>query len=569
MPEITGIDRELIESTMRKAHIPGVSIAYRDGKTTIPSTTNIGTTDTRDTSIVSDVQDDTVFGAASLSKPAFAYLVLKLIDKGVLKDSHNRAIGLDTPLHDSLSLDAFFQKHGEKGRDLQLMSQLPEKESRAQYKNSYVFIKEKDTQQLYYITPDEKCENVTIIDFNLFEKKINDLRKKDETKLHLSEEQIKEIVTSNGDYTHTPIKLSEKDSKSAETITPRMLLSHTSGLGIDSSAALSFTPGTEYAYSGTGLEYLQSVIQAQTEKSLGALAQEHVFGELALGMKKSRFVPPGASEDDKDKANAANSLFTTTSDYAKLMIAWMNDPSPIMQEAFKKQISLTQDNQRLPGETQPAAEHVEIKVKERLAWGLGVGLELDETGEKAVKAFHTGDMNQFRAQVALDLGKKSCIVYFANANKDLQANGHILAPLIIKPKIPIDYAHTWFYSKFPFALNVDQLPQEAHFGLRVQDKDKKADSDAVMAAFMPGGSPTPVPNSDATKEASDGSSYAVMKALMPTHSPKPALSSPEIREQSNVESPPTTTIEEEIQAETDRLSSPSPLKLTPKPSDYP
>lgn len=479
MPEITGIDRELIESTMRKANIPGVSIAYRDGKTTTPSTTKIGTTDTRDTSIVSDVQDDTVFGAASLSKPVFAYLVLKLIDKGVLsRPGESAASGLDRPLHEVFPLEEFFHEHGK--------------------------------------------------------------------------------------------RLSEVDIERAKAITPRMLLSHTSGLGIDASAALSFTPGTEYAYSGTGLEYLQRVIKEQTGKSLGALAQEHVFGELALDMKKSSFVPPGASED---KADAANSLYTTASDYAKLMTAWMQDPSPIMQQAFVRQISLTQDNQRLPGESNPAAEHVDMKVKERLAWGLGLGLELDETG-KAVKAFHTGDMNQFRAQTALDLEKKSCIVYFANAHNDLEANGHVLGPLIITPKIPVDYAHTWFYSKFPFALNVDQLPEESHFGLRVQGKDKKADSDAVMVAFMPKGVPVPSPHekregADASLEVQAGSSYAVMRALMPTHSPATVPSSPEIKKQSTEGSSRTTVVEEESLAETDKPSSPSPFKMTPKPPGYP
>lgn len=453
MPEITEIDRELIESTMRKAHIPGVSIAYRDGKTT--TTTNIGTTDIRDTSILSDVQDDTIFGAASLSKPVFAYLVLKLIDKGVLSiPGESPTSGLDRPLHEVLSLDEFFHEHGK--------------------------------------------------------------------------------------------RLSEVDIQKAKAITPRMLLSHTSGLGINENAVLSFEPGTEYAYSGIGLMYLQKVIEQQTGKSMGILAHEYVFSNSALSMDHSSFFPPGSS-----KANAANSLYTTASDYAKLMTAWMQDPSPIMQQAFVKQISLAHDNQRLPGETNPAAEHVDIKVKEHLAWGLGLGLELDETG-KEVKAFHTGDMNRFRAQTALDLDKKSCIVYFANAYNDKEANGHILGPLIITPKIPINYAHTWFYSKFPFALNADQLPipKEADCGLRVRGQDKKADSDAVMEAFMP------------------KSSYAVMSELMPTHFPVTALSSHEIKKRSTEESSPTTVIEEESLAETDKPSSPSPCEMTPKPHGY-
>ncbi len=224
-----------------------------------------------------------------------------------------------------------------------------------------------------------------------------------------------------------------------------------------------------------------------------------------LNMRHSTFVPPGAP---KEKACAANSLFTTASDYAALMHAWMQDKSPLMQEAFKPQISLIKDNQVFPnGES---AEHVDIKVKERLAWGLGLGLELDETG-KTVKAFHTGDMNQFRAQMALDLEKKSCIVYFANANKDLEANGHVLGPLIITPKIPVNYAYSWFYSKFPFAFNIEQLNEGSRFGSRVQGPDKKTESDAVMAAFMIEDAPTEIPIAHETKETAHAESHASLE----------------------------------------------------------
>ena len=61
-----------------------------------------------------------------------------------------------------------------------------------------------------------------------------------------------------------------------------MLLSHTSGLGIDDSAALSFDPGSEYAYSGMGLMYLQKVIEQVAGKSLEALAQNNVFQPLGM-----------------------------------------------------------------------------------------------------------------------------------------------------------------------------------------------------------------------------------------------------------------------------------------------
>lgn len=467
MPEITGISRDLIESTMRKAHIPGVSVAYNVGPENSPSTTTIGKTDTRDAPVAYDVQPDTVFGAASLSKPVFAYLVLKLIEDGVLsRHGESAASGLDRPLCDIMPLNDFFSEH--------------------------------------------------------------------------------------------KLKPSDADMEAAKAITARMLLAHSSGIN-DFGSQLNFTPGEEYSYSGMGLFYLQAAVEKVTGKLLEDLARHYVFGDQALNMVHSSFVPPGEPEK---KACAANTLFTTASDYATLMNAWMQDESPVMQEAFKSQISLTKDNQVYPsGES---CKHVDIAVKERLAWGLGLGLELDETG-KPVKAFHTGDMNQFRAQMALDLEKKSCVVYFSNANKDQEANGHVLGPLIITPTIPIDYAHTWFYSKFPFALNSDQLSEDSHYGFRVQGEDKKADSEAVMAAFMPGKALTPSPDPHETRGASvnvqASSSYAAMRALMPTRDPAQTPVIDGITKQPVDESSCIAVVEKE---EIDGSSSPSPFKITPK-----
>ncbi|BCA94840.1 hypothetical protein TUM19329_12010 [Legionella antarctica] len=87
------------------------------------------------------------------------------------------------------------------GWDVHLMSELPK--SPAQYKNSYIFIKKNDTQELYYVKPDGEYEKAKIIDLNSFEEKINAIKNKskDKTKLHLIDEQIKEIVTSNGGHT--------------------------------------------------------------------------------------------------------------------------------------------------------------------------------------------------------------------------------------------------------------------------------------------------------------------------------------------------------------------------------
>lgn len=71
---------------LRDDRVPGISFAIiRDGK--IAETKALGV---RDTSTGIPVDENSIFEAASLSKPVFAYAVLQLVDAGVLS--------LDTPL---------------------------------------------------------------------------------------------------------------------------------------------------------------------------------------------------------------------------------------------------------------------------------------------------------------------------------------------------------------------------------------------------------------------------------------------------------------------------------------
>src|SRR5437763_16268422 len=75
-----------LEQLLRDGRVPGLSFALlRDGK--MIETKGLGV---RDISTGVAVDENTIFEAASLSKPVFAYAVLQLIDAGVLS--------LDTPL---------------------------------------------------------------------------------------------------------------------------------------------------------------------------------------------------------------------------------------------------------------------------------------------------------------------------------------------------------------------------------------------------------------------------------------------------------------------------------------
>jgi CubicO group peptidase (beta-lactamase class C family) len=82
---------ESIPRLMQEATVPAVSIAViRDGQTYWLHTFGVANTKTKQ-----PANDDTVFEAASLSKPVFTYAVLKLVDQGKLD--------LDAPLSKYLS----------------------------------------------------------------------------------------------------------------------------------------------------------------------------------------------------------------------------------------------------------------------------------------------------------------------------------------------------------------------------------------------------------------------------------------------------------------------------------
>ena len=82
---ITKLERDIPE-LMKKGNMPGLAIAViRKGKTSWVRGFGV-----KETKTGVPVTEDTIFEAASLSKPVFAYGVLKLVEQ--------RKLGLDVPL---------------------------------------------------------------------------------------------------------------------------------------------------------------------------------------------------------------------------------------------------------------------------------------------------------------------------------------------------------------------------------------------------------------------------------------------------------------------------------------
>jgi CubicO group peptidase (beta-lactamase class C family) len=174
-------------------------------------------------------------------------------------------------------------------------------------------------------------------------------------------------------------------------LTPRMLLSHTSGLlnwrfiNDDGKLDFKYEPGLRYVYSGEGIQVLQLVVEERTGRGVGELMQERVFDRF--GMKDTSMVwradfegrtavgnsVTGAATGFKraKRARAAGSMVTTVADYAKFVagvLAAHAQGSPVTRTMFSPQLAIVSPQQfpsHFPGETQVNAP---IKLSAALGW---------------------------------------------------------------------------------------------------------------------------------------------------------------------------------------------------------
>ncbi len=207
----------------------------------------------------------------------------------------------------------------------------------------------------------------------------------------------------------------------ARTITPRMVLSHTAGLPNwgGPRLQLKFDPGTAWSYSGEGYVYLQKVLEKLTGLGLGDLARKEVFEPL--GMSRSSYVWRMDYESSAavghswlsepreprraDNANAAASLYTTASDYARFVAALLSGRqlSEGTLERMQEPVSHVSE-----GDSPEAAKH--------LWWGLGWGIK---KGRRGTVLWHWGDNEIFRCFVLFYPASGDGLVYLTNSENGL------------------------------------------------------------------------------------------------------------------------------------------------------
>jgi CubicO group peptidase (beta-lactamase class C family) len=129
-------------------------------------------------------------------------------------------------------------------------------------------------------------------------------------------------------------------------VTPRTLLSHTSGLANfaayepDKKLHLHFDPGTRFAYSGEGLNLLQFIIEQREHQPLDKLMQDSLFNPLHMvrtsmvwnpaftGYVADRYDENGKfiSHTMRDHARAAGSMTTSSQDLSLFLMFLLYEP---------------------------------------------------------------------------------------------------------------------------------------------------------------------------------------------------------------------------------------------------
>jgi CubicO group peptidase (beta-lactamase class C family) len=213
-------------------------------------------------------------------------------------------------------------------------------------------------------------------------------------------------------------------------VTVRRVLSHTTGFpnwSGDTPLQILRAPGTKFVYSGEGFLYLQKVIEEITQMPLAQYLQQNFLDPL--GMKSSSYIwqptydkiaSDGHDRQAKSKptgkprqASAAGSLRTTATDYAKFIIAMMApgevDSPKLSQASLKNMLS------------------PQIKINQKLDWGLGWGLEKASNGNFF---WHWGDLVTFKSITVASKDLGAGIVMLTNSQNGLKISRNVVQQAI-------------------------------------------------------------------------------------------------------------------------------------------
>ncbi|MFM7295673.1 MAG: serine hydrolase [Planctomycetota bacterium] len=203
------------------------------------------------------------------------------------------------------------------------------------------------------------------------------------------------------------------------SITPRMLLSHTSGLAFGQ-PKLDAEPGSRYSYSTEGYRYLQRIVERRLDEPLEQWAQRTLFGPLKMSRTSFKFadrfannratgrnwLDRGQEYMTNAEGTAAFDLITTADDYAKLWAGVLRGEvlsTESLRQMFtpQKPITSAQSDPLVP-----KTQSVELAA--------GLGLLLQRQGARWL-GFQWGDNGGSMGYLLVDPERGDAVVWFSNA----------------------------------------------------------------------------------------------------------------------------------------------------------
>jgi len=139
-------------------------------------------------------------------------------------------------------------------------------------------------------------------------------------------------------YQYLPFKDIEYDDR-YKLITGRHVLTHRTGFPNwrDGKLTINFTPGTQYGYSGEGMQYLQAVVEKITGKGIEQVLSEEVLQPLGMhhtffsnNARLMKLVATGhynnipSSDDPPSSPGMAYSMHTEALEFTKFMLQLLN-----------------------------------------------------------------------------------------------------------------------------------------------------------------------------------------------------------------------------------------------------
>ncbi|CZG38485.1 Beta-lactamase [Legionella pneumophila] len=364
------------------------------------------------------IDEGTQFGAASLSKPVFFYLILKLIEAN---SSQKEALGLqdfnlDTPLYKLLP---GFEQGNELAKKIKVGDVLSHQTGVSNLSQG------PDRPEILF----EPGKEFGYAGFPLLY-----------LQLALEQQTGKSLQELAQEFVFTPCDMKNSDYLIKGTYLSPKDLSEKSGIPKETIMAWTKEGWLKsFPIKGQDRQFYspQMIQRAQLIDNL----KEQEWTNSQIGKRLARPTPLFPIDTNELSSISANSLRTTAEDYAKFMLAWMNDEK-LSKYLTTPVVKLTKDGWA-------RAVGIEEERLNNLAWGHGIGLQLEHGEVTAV--FHNGDMNQWRAVITMNPQTKTGTVFFSNSH-----NGDVLTQEITNGVIDARESCEYMRDKFGFAMGYEE-----------------------------------------------------------------------------------------------------------------